>query len=429
MHGFITSILDSDLYKFTQQFAVLRKFPNLKVKYTFKDRNNQIYPQGFADLIQMQLNMFPDIKLTQNEAEYLHTIPFLQNWYVDFLKGYRFNPNEVKVSQDKKGHLLIEIEGFWYSVILWEVPLLAIISDLFYKETFQATRNTHDCATSDLIKLRLMESHNAFFSDFGTRRRFDRENQERVVKLFKEKGNHCFVGTSNVFLAYKYGLKATGTMAHEWIMVHAAMFGYRLANKTALDNWSDVYEGNLGIALSDTFTTDVFLQTFDMKLSKLFDGVRQDSGNPYKFVDKVIAHYKKLGIDPMTKTIIFSDSLTVEKAVTIKEYCVGKIKSSFGIGTHLTNDVGVKPMNIVIKLSAIEINGGWIDCIKLSDDIRKNMGNIEEIEICKKILKMQKNDDEKIQTIVGFSEKVLSNTIDIDNENVNIVNEKFWDLI
>jgi nicotinate phosphoribosyltransferase len=173
-------------------------------------------------------------------------------------------------------------------------------------------------------------------------------------------------------------------------MAHGALFGYRMANKLALDHWVDVYGGSLGIALSDTYTTDSFLKSFDMRLAKLFDGVRQDSGDPFEFADKAIEHYKKMGIDPMSKVIVFSDSLNIEKAVAIKEYCVGKIKSSFGIGTHLTNDVGVKPMNIVIKLSGVKVNDELIPCIKLSDDKGKNMGDRKEIDLCKGMLRIEK---------------------------------------
>lgn len=384
----IQSILDTDLYKLTQQWAVIRKFPDLKVKYTFKDRNNQIYPKNFDKKLKEEINNMSSLVLSSEEKVFLNSITFLPNTYIEYLENYKFNPNEVSVIQDDEGHLFITIEGFWRRTILWEVPILALISELFYKETMQAIGRVID-TPADMYKLRLMEDHNAYFSEFGTRRRYSYENQDRIVKLFMENAHGmCFVGTSNVHFAYKYNLRATGTMAHEWIMAHAAMFGYRLANKTALDNWADVYGGNLGIALSDTFTTDVFLQSFDMKLAKLFDGVRQDSGNPYVFADKVIAHYKKLGIDPMSKTIIFSDALTVKKATEIKEYCVGKIKSSFGIGTNLTNDVGLKPMNIVIKLSEVEVNGFWVPAVKLSDDKGKNMGDQNEVELCKKTLRI-----------------------------------------
>jgi len=389
MNGLIKSILDTDLYKLTQQYAVLQKFPNLKVNYTFTDRNNQVYPKGFDKLLKIYLYMMCEVTLKDDEAKYLlDNIDFLPPSYVDFLRGYQFNPDEVMIYQDKEGHLSIIIEGYWYRTILWEVPILALVSELFYKETFQVTPSTIDWNPQDLKKLRQMESHNAYFSEFGTRRRYSYSNQYRLVKLFKENTNHCFVGTSNVHFAQKYGIKAIGTMAHEWIMAHGALFGYRMANKLALNNWADVYGGNLGIALSDTYTTNVFLESFDMKLAKLFDGVRQDSGDPYEFTDKIIDHYKNFGIDPMSKTIIFSNALNIQTACDIKEYCVGKIKSSFGIGTNLTNDVGVKPMNIVIKLSGVEVNNKWIDAVKVSDDKGKYTGNEDEIKLCKETLEI-----------------------------------------
>jgi nicotinate phosphoribosyltransferase len=386
MGPIITSFLDNDLYKFSMMHAVLQKFPNVKVRYTFIDRNKKKYPHGFASTVKTQINYMKHLIMHSYEEKFLETIKYFPQSYIDFLRGYRFDPdNEVIVYLDYNDNLHVEIEGYWYRIVLWEVPILAIISECYYEETEQTP--TIDIE-KDIQKLREMEAHNAYFSEFGTRRRFSANVQDTIVSVFKTNGNHCFVGTSNVCLAQKYQLKAIGTMAHEWIMAHAAMFGYKLANKTALDNWADVYHGNLGIALADTYTTDVFLRSFDMKLAKLFDGVRQDSGDPYEFVDKVVAHYEKLGIDPMSKAIIFSDALNIKKACDIKEYCVGKIKSSFGIGTHLTNDVGVEPLNIVIKLSNVEVNGQWSPVVKLSDSPGKYTGDAEEIDLCKRVLKI-----------------------------------------
>lgn len=381
----INSILDNDLYKFSMMNAVLQKFPNVKVKYAFIDRNKLKYPKGFATTVKMHINSMKNLMLYPFEQRFLETIKYFPQSYIDFLKGYRFDPNEVNVYTDHMNNLCIEIEGYWYRTILWEVPILAIISETYYTETQQSPIIDIE---NDIKKLREMESHNAYFSEFGTRRRYSFNVQDTLVSVFKTNGNHCFVGTSNVYLAHKYGVKAIGTMAHEWIMAHAGMFGYKLANKLAFENWVDVYGGNLGIALSDTYTTDVFIRSFDMKLAKLFDGVRQDSGDPFEFADKIINYYKKLGIDPMSKTIIFSDSLDIKKACEIKEYCAGKIKSSFGIGTHLTNDVGVKPLNIVIKLSDVFVNGEWTPVVKLSDVPGKHTGNLAEIELCKRVLKI-----------------------------------------
>lgn len=389
MKPIITSILDTDLYKLTMQHAVLQKFPNLWVEFSFTDRNNQVYPKGFDLLLRQAIEMMRDIKLTNAEAEYFRKIDFLPPSYVDFLRGFRFNPDEISIRQNSFGHLSVKAAGYWYRTILWEVPILAIISELFYKETNQLVNlDMHNLY--DLKKLQLMEEHNAYFSDFGTRRRFSYANQDRIVGLFTaNKITDCFVGTSNVHFAMKYGIKAIGTMAHEWIMAHGALYGYRMANKLALDNWSDVYGGNLGTALTDTYTTDAFLKSFDMMHAKLWDGCRQDSGNPFDYVDKILHHYKPLHIDPMSKTIIFSNALDIDTAIRIKEYCVGKIKSAFGIGTHLTNDLKLLPMNIVIKLSGVYINGEWIPTIKLSDDLGKNMGDNDELTLCKGMLRIK----------------------------------------
>lgn len=387
----INSILDTDLYKLTMGQALMFKFPDVYVRYLFNDRNNLIYPNDFDKALKEEIKKMSNLYLTQEEEFYLRSIPFLKNVYIDFLKGYRFNPAEVIVSQDNIGHLNIKIIGHCYKTIYWEVPLLAIISELYYKMTNQKYPYTlQELNLRDYEKLAEMIRNNVNFSEFGTRRRASYENQDRLINLFvnksKELGNSRFVGTSNVHFAQKYNIKPIGTMAHEWIMCHGALYGYRMANKLAFDNWVDVYGGNLGIALSDTYTTDIFLKDFDMKFSKLFDGVRHDSGNPYEFTDKIINHYKKYNIDSLSKTIIFSNALDIKTSIKIKNYCKDKIKCSFGIGTHLTNDIGLNPMNIVIKLSDVFKNDEWVPAIKLSDDKGKHTGNKKEIEIAKYIL-------------------------------------------
>jgi nicotinate phosphoribosyltransferase len=394
--GIIKSILDLDFYKLSMMVAVIQTFPNQKVRYQFKDRNNISYPDGFDIEVMKEIKLMENLSLTKDEKEYLiKTFPFLPPTFIYFLEGYRFDSNEVKVSLDENNKLNLTIEGYWFHTILWETCLMSIISELYFKMTNQIV-DIYDptLQINDLKKLDLMMEHNAYFADFGTRRRYSFDNQYRICELFKQHSNHVFVGTSNVYIAYKFGMKAIGTLAHEWIMVHAAIYGYKMANKMAMDNWSNTYQGNLGTALSDTFTTDAFLKSFDMKLSKLFDGVRQDSGDPYVFADKMIEHYKSLGIDPMSKTIIFSDGLNTKLASEIKEYCVGKIKCSFGIGTDLTNSLTnsngepIKPLNIVIKISEVLVNDNWVGAIKLSDVAGKNMGQIKEIEICKHELRI-----------------------------------------
>ena len=208
--------------------------------------------------------------------------------------------------------------------------------------------------------------------------------------MYSVHGNSNFVGTSNVYFAYKYNITPIGTHAHEWFMFHAAKYGYKMANHLSMENWTDVYRGDLGIALSDTFTTEVFFKSFDKKFAKLYDGVRHDSGDPIEFADKVIAHYEKLGIDPKSKAIVFSDSLNPEKAVKIKDHCRSKIKCSFGIGTNFSNDVGVKPLNMVIKMVEAKPEGeDWHHTIKLSDSKGKYTGNVDEIEMAKHVLNIK----------------------------------------
>jgi nicotinate phosphoribosyltransferase len=242
--------------------------------------------------------------------------------------------------------------------------------------------NGSEVLNKDIIKCRRLVENNILFSEFGTRRRYSYENQERIVRLFTENAEEIFLGTSNVYFAYKYKTKAIGTVAHEWFMVHGALYGYKLANKLALDNWYNVFNGFLGIALSDTYTSDYFIKNFDVHNAKLFDGVRQDSGDPFLFVDKIIDRYKELNINHQTKLIIFSDNLNIDLAVEIKNYCTGKIKPLFGIGTHFTNDLGVNPLNIVIKISSVMINNEWLNTVKLTDDPMKYSHNSKEIEHC-----------------------------------------------
>ena len=209
-----------------------------------------------------------------------------------------------------------------------------------------------------------------------------------MLEDFLSVAGNTLIGTSNVHFALRLGMKPIGTHAHEWFMFHAAEQGYRTANKAATDAWVTVYQGDLGIALTDTYTTDVFLQSFDSVKARLFDGVRQDSGDPKAFVDKIVAHYRRLRIDPMTKTVVFSDGLSTEEAVALREYCEGKIRASFGIGTHLTNDVGPTALNMVIKLTECRADrcSSWLPTVKLSDVPGKHTGHADEIDLCMRLL-------------------------------------------
>lgn len=372
------------------QQVALFLFPNLKVKYRFIDRNKVKFPKGFAKTLTKHIREMENLKLSVQEKKFiLSQCEFLTPAYIDFLSGYQFDSSEVKVSQDSKGHLYVDIEGYWYRTVLWEVPLMALISELYFKETGQEVDlYSSEMRQRNVDKVELFKNHNAYFADMGSRRRYSLENHVNVISTFKDHANHTFVGTSNVYIAYLFNLKPIGTLAHEFVMVHAAIYGYKMANKMSMDSWIKIYNGDLGIMLPDTFTAEVFFKTFDKKYAKLFDGVRHDSGCPFEFTDKVIAHYKKLGIIPTEKAIVFSDGLNPKLACELKEYCVGKIKSSFGLGTNFTNDVGVKPLNMVIKISHVWVNGEWVDAVKLSDNPIKHTGELEEVILCKKVLKI-----------------------------------------
>lgn len=383
------SILDNDLYKFTMQNAVVKLFPRSKVRYQFINRGKTPFPDGFAETLRKEIAKMADISLTPEEKEYLRArCYYFDPTYFDFLMGFRFDPSEVGVIQ-KDGDLQILIEGYWYRTILWEVPLMAMISELYFKMTAQSIYPENkiiDLAKEKAARFNLLGVNVA---DFGTRRRYSLENHDRIINTLKIYGKPSFVGTSNVLLAMKYDVTPIGTHAHEWFMYHGAKYGYKMANKLALDNWVDVYRGDLGIALSDTYTTGVFFRAFDTKLAKLFDGVRQDSGDPVEFAEKTIEHYKKLRIDPVSKTIIFSDGLNPDNVEKIARCCRNRIKISFGIGTNLTNDVGVTPLNIVIKMiQARAENEEWSHTVKLSDAPGKYTGDEETIRLCKSILQI-----------------------------------------
>ncbi len=383
----IQSLIDNDLYKFTMQSAVVKIFPRAKVRYQFINRGKTPFPDGFAEKLRQEIALMANLQLSSDEKFFFEErCYYLEPTYLDFLKGYRYDPSEVGVIQ-KGGDLQISIEGYWYRTILWEVPLMAIISELYFQMTKEKTFDTPkitDLAQKKIGKYKML---GVKVADFGTRRRYSFENHDRIVQTLKSYGGNALIGTSNVLLAKKHDLTPIGTHAHEWFMFHAAKYGFKMANKLALENWIHSYRGDLGIALSDTFTSNVFFRSFDTKFAKLFDGVRHDSGDPIEFAEKTIAHYKKLRIDPLSKVIVFSDGLNPETVEKIAKHCRGKISMSFGIGTNFTNDVGVKPLNIVIKIVEAKAEGqDWISTVKLSDIEGKHTGDKKYIDLSKQIL-------------------------------------------
>jgi nicotinate phosphoribosyltransferase len=386
------SLLDNDLYKFTMQNAVIKLYPHSKVKYLFFNRGEDIFPGGFADRLRDRLNELSKLELTEAEEKFLRDkCYFFDPIYIDFLKGYRLNPDEIKVSQ-KRSRLSIEIQGYWYRTILWEVPILAVVSELYFELINRRKIDQMNIDQLNISKAMKFEKLGASFADFGTRRRFSFKNHFNTVRILKKYAPITFIGTSNVYLAHKLNLRPIGTQAHEWFMFHAAKYGFKIANSISLGRWVDVYHGNLGIALSDTFTSETFFQSFDTMYAKLFDGVRQDSGDPIKFAKDLVKHYKKLRIDPLLKTIVFSDSLDFDKVKEIERKVNKYINTSYGIGTYLSNDVpGIKPLNIVIKMvSAAPYGMDWTSTIKLSDSKGKYTGNEKVIHLAKQVLGIDK---------------------------------------
>jgi nicotinate phosphoribosyltransferase len=328
--------------------------------------------------------MMAALRLYPDEEEFLRRScgHFLKPTFLDLLRGYHFNPEQVHLSQIE-GNLLLAVEGPWYQTILWEVPLLAIISELYFEMTDQPP--DEEWRYRARAKGDALRKAGARFADFGTRRRYSYEMQENVLRqlvasAWRVSQGGVFIGTSNVYFAKLFDLTPIGTVAHEWFMAHAAMFGYRWATAKSLEAWANEFEGQLGIALSDTFTTPEFLRHFNAYFGKLFDGVRQDSGDPFEILEMVINHYQSLHINPLHKTIVFSDGLNATSASDLTKACRNRIQCSFGIGTNLTNDVGVKPLNMVIKLSDIILpDRTKIPTVKLSDSVGKYTGDPEEI--------------------------------------------------
>ena len=379
----IKTILDTDLYKFTTSYAYIKLFPYAMGTFSFKDRDETEYTAGFLEALRNEIQNLSLVVLQEKELEYMcGHCRFLPRMYWEWLSSFRFDPQKIDVYLDAEKHLHIEVTDFLYKVTLYEVPLLAIVSEI-KNQFMNRVPNDADWMGRLADKVKLSNDNKMLFSEFGTRRRFSFDVQDKVVAYLKSHANYC-TGTSNCYMAMKYDMLPMGTHPHEWFMFHGAQFGYKHANYMALENWVNVYDGDLGTALSDTYTSDSFLSNFSRKQAKLFDGVRCDSGNEYEFIDRLVARYKELGIDPATKTIIFSNALDFEKALHIFNYCSGKIRCSFGIGTNLTNDTGYQPSNIVMKLSRckMNVNQEWRECVKLSDDMGKHMGSITEVEAC-----------------------------------------------
>ena len=391
MKQIINHFTDDDLYKMTMCCAVIDNYPRAQVKYVFIDRNETVYPEGFADEVNRQIALLENVVITEDEVAFMkRKCYYIPDWFYRYLRGFRFNREWVKAWQDDEGHLHIEIEGYWSDTILLEVKLLAIISELYYLFTGQVeTLDYETYYTKSYAKAERLLSAGCVYSDFGTRRRASFEAEDVVVRAMRDcqHAHHYpgkFVGTSNVYLAMKYDLLPIGTMAHEFVCAIGGMYGPQMANFMAMEAWRHTFRGALGTYLYDSFGWDIFSLNFSEDFANLFKGLRVDSGDNFEQLDKIVEKYQSLGIDSHTKQVTFSNALDVERAIAIHRYAADKCQPSFGIGTHFTNDFpGIRPMNIVIKLVAVKITESWDfynETCKISEDKGKYTGKPEVIK-------------------------------------------------
>jgi nicotinate phosphoribosyltransferase len=369
----LQTLLDTDAYKLHMQQAVFHHYYDVDVAAEFRCRGDDLLGI-YADAIREQVDAMQHLALTDDEFRWLSGLPFFKDDYLAWLRDFRYDPSQVEI-HNQNGKLDIRLQGPWREVIMWEVPLLAVISEVVHR--YRSPEITVSMALDHLEnKLRdfsqLTESLDMSqfrLMDFGTRRRFSREVQQAIVERLQQEP--WFIGTSNYDLARRLQLTPMGTQAHEWFQAHQQI-SPDLANsqRAALQAWLDEYPDRLGIALTDCITMDAFLRDFGHEFATQYQGLRHDSGDPVQWGEKAIAHYEKLGIDPMSKMLVFSDNLDLEKAVGLYRHFASRVQLGFGIGTRLTCDIpGVKPLNIVIKL--VECNGKPV--AKLSDSPGKTI--------------------------------------------------------
>ncbi|MGN6705245.1 MAG: nicotinate phosphoribosyltransferase [Rhodanobacter sp.] len=371
----IESLLDTDLYKFSMMQVVLHQYPGAEVEYRFKCRTPGIDLVSCIDDIRTELAALCRLRFRADELDYLRGWRFIKSDFVDFLGLFQLNEKYVEIapSPDVAGEIEIRIRGPWLHTIMFEVPLLAIVNEVYFRRTSagldlaEGRRRLHD-------KIAMLRDAPDYalcrIADYGTRRRYSRRWQQEVVTTLRDELGPQLAGTSNVWLARELGLTPLGTLAHEYLQAHQAL-GPRLRDSqvAALEAWAKEYRGDLGIALSDVYGLDAFLRDFDMYFCKLFDGTRHDSGDPFAWGEKVLAHYRDNRVDPRNKVLVFSDGLDIPRVMQLYAHFRGRCQLAFGVGTNLTNDVGPAPINIVIKM--IRCNGQPV--AKLSDSPGKNM--------------------------------------------------------
>lgn len=383
----IKSLADTDLYKLTMMQLAFHQFPNNPVKYRFKCRTKNIDLRPYRAEIQEEVCHLDTLRFTEDELNFLLKYKagkIFKPDFINFLRTFKLDSTHVKLfEEDDK--LQIEVAGSWVQTILFEIYLLSIVNEVYFRNTQpNADKMLGLLKLDQKIKI-IKDSPIPFkFTEFGTRRRYSREWQETVVRVLNDKlDRKTFMGTSNIDLARRLNLPIVGSQAHELFQFAQSLSpngSYFESHKLTLDNWVKEYDDQLLIALSDIFGTDAFLSDFTPAMTKKFDGLRQDSGSPFVWADKVIAHYKKHGIDPLTKLALFSDGLDMPKALEINKYCHNKIDCAFGIGTTISNDLGFPVLNIVIKM--VEANG--MPVVKISDEPSKAIGDKDVIEKIKK---------------------------------------------
>ncbi len=377
----IRSLLDTDLYKFTMLQVVLHQFPQAHGVYEFRCRNNDQTAYPLAEIqadLERELDALCEVQFTADELDYLRSLRYIKSDFVDYLELFRLKRRFIKVNADEQGRLHIRVEGPIIQAMFFEIFVLAIVNELYFRrlETPEVLAEGERRLQAKADRLReLAQMQNPqdppfLISDFGTRRRYNLAWQEHVVRTLHEAAPEILRGTSNVYLAKKLGITPIGTMAHEFLQAFQALdVRLRDFQTAALEAWVHEYRGDLGIALTDVVGMDAFLRDFDLYFAKLFDGLRHDSGDPYVWGDKAYMHYKKLKIDSRTKMLTFSDGLDIDKSWALHQYFKDRFKTSFGIGTNLTNDFGHTTLNIVLKL--VECNGQSV--AKLSDSPGKTM--------------------------------------------------------
>ena len=394
----ITSLLDTDLYKFTMMQAVLHQFPGAQVEYRFKCRNPGLDPTGaqgtqplapYVSEIRAEIESLCNLQFHDAELAYLQTLRFIKSDFVDFLGLFKLNEKYISVSALPSGEIDITIRGPWLHTILFEIPVLAIVNEVYFRNTQKLPDLTSGRQRLDIkiAQLRSAGLSDLKIADYGTRRRFSSAWHEEVLRVLSNRlgtsqspGNSSGVpgqlaGTSNVLFAMKLGLTPLGTMAHEYLQACQAL-GARLRDSQiyAFESWAKEYRGDLGIALSDVYGMSAFLRDFDLYFCKLFDGARHDSGDPFVWGERMLDHYSHNRVDPRTKTLIFSDGLTVPRTIALYQQFKGRCQLAFGIGTNLTNDLGYEPLQIVIKM--VRCNGQPV--AKLSDSPSKDMCDDEK---------------------------------------------------